>query len=391
MYFSPWQAHLAKTSAYTALKLYIHTPHSVTMNKYTTNGVKRILIVRFSAMGDVAMLVPVVHALARQYPETRITVLTKQIDAPLFSFAPANVEALGIDLKQYAGIVGLEHLYGQLAKRRFDLVADMHDVLRTKYLRTRFRMARTRVEVIDKGRADKKQLIGHGQDGEWLPTSTDRYVDVLKRLGYALKLDPRDVIKPDKADFAPVNKVVGFKTPGSVWVGIAPFAAHEGKVYPIEQMRRVVELLAEKDWKVFLFGAGAKERNVLETWEEIPGVQSVCGRLGGLHNEILLMARLDVMVAMDSANMHIASLTGTTVVSVWGATHPKMGFLPKNQSRDNCVEIDDLDCRPCSVYGNKPCAYGDFRCLTRIRPEDVAERCLQVVDRARNAAHTAQS
>lgn len=349
------------------------------MNSETKKDLKRILIVRFSAMGDVAMLVPVVHALARQHPETRITVLTKQGNAALFSFAPSNVETLGIDLKQYEGVVGLERLFRFLRKRNFDLVADMHDVLRTKYLRTRFKMCGTRTAVIDKGRDDKKRLIGHGQDGTMLPTSTDRYVEVLRQLGFGVTVGPEPVLRPQREDFTPVNRVAGFKSDGDVWVGVAPFAAHPGKIYPMEQMRPVVEMLAAKGWRVFLFGAGPKERQILEEWGQIPGVDSMCGRLGGLHNEILLMSRLDVMVAMDSANMHIASLANTPVVSVWGATHPKMGFLPNNQDAANCVQVDNLDCRPCSVYGNKPCAYGDFRCLTRIRPEDIVARCARVV------------
>lgn len=85
----------------------------------------------------------------------------------------------------------------------------------------------------------------------------------------------------------------------------------------------------------------------------------VPGLLHGLREELILMSNLDVMVSMDSANMHLASLTGTPVVSVWGATHPYAGFLGCNQKEENAVQVS-MPCRPCSIFGNKPCQRGDY-------------------------------
>jgi ADP-heptose:LPS heptosyltransferase len=89
--------------------------------------------------------------------------------------------------------------------------------------------------------------------------------------------------------------------------------------------------------------------------------------------ELILMSHLDVMISMDSANMHLASLTNIPVVSVWGATHPYAGFLGWKQSPDNAVQID-LPCRPCSIYGNKPCLRGDFSCMKNISPDLIVNR-----------------
>ena len=85
------------------------------------------------------------------------------------------------------------------------------------------------------------------------------------------------------------------------------------------------------------------------------------------------MSHLDAMVSMDSSNMHLASLTGTPVVSVWGATHPYAGFLGWGQSTDNIVQID-LECRPCSIYGQKPCRRGDYACMNGIAPETIVDK-----------------
>ena len=88
------------------------------------------------------------------------------------------------------------------------------------------------------------------------------------------------------------------------------------------------------------------------------------------------MSHLDVMISMDSSNMHLASLTDTPVVSIWGATHPFAGFLGWNQKAEDCVQLD-LPCRPCSVYGNKPCFRGDYACLNGISSEEILNKLLK--------------
>ena len=121
---------------------------------------KHILITRFSAMGDVAISVPVITSLALSNPGLEVTVLTQQRMVPLFSWMPSNVEVLGVDLHLYHGIGGLGKLFHRLRGYRFDAVADIHDVLRTKYLRMRFLLQGTRVSVIDKSRSERKALLG---------------------------------------------------------------------------------------------------------------------------------------------------------------------------------------------------------------------------------------
>ena len=79
------------------------------------------------------------------------------------------------------------------------------------------------------------------------------------------------------------------------------------------------------------------------------------------------------MVSMDSANMHFASAVGVPVVSIWGATHPDFGFYGYGQDRDNAL-CADLPCQPCSAFGQKPCRYGDCRCMNAVTPEAVLEK-----------------
>ena len=93
----------------------------------------------------------------------------------------------------------------------------------------------------------------------------------------------------------------------------------------------------------------------------------------GFETELSIMSQLDVMLSMDSANMHLASLVNTPVISIWGATHPYAGFMGWRQDKSNTVEIE-LPCRPCSIFGNKPCWRKDYACLYEITPEMIIEK-----------------
>ena len=189
-----------------------------------------------------------------------------------------------------------------------------------------------------------------------------RYQNVLQKLGFDFELNFPKTTKSGK----------------SGKIGVAPFAAHKGKILPLETTEKVVKLLSEKGLRVFLFGFGEKEKAVLEQWQDkYQNVVSLVGKSGGLKNELTLIAELDCMLSMDSANMHLASLVGTRAVSVWGATHPAAGFFGFNQDETDAVQIP-LPCRPCSIYGNKECRLNDkYQCLNKITAEMIVEKILK--------------
>lgn len=339
---------------------------------------EHLLIIRLSAIGDVAMLVPVVASLANQYPNLRITVLSKPFARVLFENLSPNVGFMEADIaKDNHGIQGLNALYRRLMAKHFTAIADMHDVLRTKYLRMRFNIDRFRVEHIDKHRAEKRRLCADGFKGaRQLPTSFDNYADVLARLGYPVKLEFTSIFPPTGGNMRLLPPVIGEKKAFQQWIGIAPFAAHEGKIYPSEKMEGVIDLLCKRhpNCRIFLFGGGKSEHAVMNAWEEkFRQCTNASAHASGMLPELILMSHLDVMLSMDSANMHLASLTGTTVVSVWGATHPYAGFMGWGQDEANAVQLP-LPCRPCSIYGNRPCRTGDYACLHGITPEMVADK-----------------
>lgn len=347
-----------------------------------------ILAMRFSALGDVAMTVPVIYSFAVHYPQHDITILTANRFSPLFDLMPKNVHFLGVDLSLYKGINGLNRLYKEVSATKFDAVADFHDVLRTKFIRTRFILDKKPISVIDKGRAEKRRLTRkHNKDFEQLLNSPERYARVLAELGFPTEISFRSIFNDKQENIEETEKIIGKKN-GKYWIGIAPFAQHKGKIYPTELMEQVIEHFSRSnDTKIMLFGGGATERNICESWaNKYDNTISLVGK-SNLKTELDIINKLDVMLSMDSANMHLASIVGTTVISVWGATHPYAGFMGWNQSTDNAIQIN-MSCRPCSIYGKKPCLRGDYACLRDIAPKIIIERITDCLKKGKINAST---
>ena len=330
---------------------------------------KKLLVIRFSALGDIAMAVPVVHDLATQHPDLEITMLSRPMAKPLFELMPKNVHFFAADLEgRHKGLFGLNRLIANdLHYENFDYVADFHDVLRSIIVRLNCRMLGQQVTKIDKGRKGKRALTR--QENKVFvqqATSFERYAKVLEQLGF-----------PIKSTFTKLNYSAFCETQkadNETWIGVAPCAKHQAKVYPLEKMEQVIKALIEREGTtVFLFGGGEEEKQQIEELcAKYPNVQPAKSQ-NGLKGELALMGQLDAMLSMDSANMHLASLVGTRVVSIWGGTHPYAGFLGWNQKESDCIQLD-LPCRPCSVYGNKPCHRGDYACMTGITPARIIEK-----------------
>ena len=337
-----------------------------------------IVLVRLSALGDVAMTIPAIYDLCQHNPGSRVVLVTRRWMAKMFVNAPSNLTVEGIDpAKDFKGIRGIYRLSKELrAKYHIKAFIDLHDVLRTRLLRNFMRLSGVPVTVIDKGRKEKRKLSSQGakkyfSDGkEPLMTTIDRYYDAIERAGFPIKKEFECLFAPSAPEHGTTRKKR---------IGVAPFAAHKGKIYPLELMAEVVATLAKKDnTEIYLFGAGDSECAILEEWSKgRPNVINMAARKSGLTAELELMSTLDVMLSMDSANMHLASIAGTPrCVSIWGATHPAAGFTPHRANPDDIIGID-MPCRPCSVYGNKPCRFRDTPCLRRISPDTV----LKALDR----------
>ncbi|MEP7376583.1 MAG: glycosyltransferase family 9 protein [Chitinophagaceae bacterium] len=339
---------------------------------------KHILVIRLSAMGDVAMTVPVLQQLLQQNPGVQITILTQKWLAPLFELLERTT-VYTIETKgKHNGLKGLYKLYRELKKQYpFDAVADLHSVLRSKVLSFLFKTAGIKTATIDKGRKEKKRLTSkENKRLVQLKTSFQRYADVFNSLELPLNLNTSQ--RTFSKQTLPAAAVSLF-TPSKKNICIAPFAKHAEKMYPLEKMKVIIKSFWEnKRYHVFLLGGGKNETAILNEWEkEFPGVINLAEKFS-FKEELAIISNMDIMVSMDSANMHLASLFGVPVASVWGATHPFAGFYGWAQPAENTVQVD-LYCRPCSVFGNKPCYRGDNACMKELTEEKIMEKVMEII------------
>lgn len=306
-------------------------------------------------MGDVAMTVPVIRALVEQNTNVKITVVSRPFFKPFFDGIP-NVEFFAVDVKErHKGFFGLLKLYADLQQLNIDAVADLHNVLRSQIIRTLFSLSGKKVAATDKGRAEKKALT-RAENKVFQPVKTmvERHIQTFKKLGFSVDLAEPSF--PEKAFLSEEILSVSGKKDNFKWIGIAPFAQYESKVYPLDLMQKVIDNLVENgNYKLFLFGGGKEETEKLNTLaKQRENIVVVAGKLK-FNQELQLISNLDVMLSMDSGNAHIAAMLGIKVITLWGATHPFAGFAPFNQPFENCLTSDrnQYPLLPTSVYGNK--------------------------------------
>lgn len=315
---------------------------------------KHILVIRLSAMGDVAMTVPVIRSLIQQHKDVKVTVVSRPFFKPFFDDLD-RVDFFGVDLeKRHKGFFGIYRLYQDLKKLKIDFVADFHNVLRSKILRTFFKSTGTKIAFTDKGRKEKKELTKLEKKVlKPVKPMIERHVDTLERLGF--KVDLSKIFFPKKPVLSAKILTVTAEKLNNKWIGIAPFAQYQAKVYPTELMQKVILDLAEnKNHKIFLFG-GKNELNSLKNLQKnLENVILVANKLT-FKQELQFIPHLDVMLSMDSGNAHIAAMYGIKVVTLWGNTHPFAGFVPFNQSLENSLipDLEKYPFLPTSVYGNK--------------------------------------
>lgn len=339
----------------------------------------KVLVIRMSSLGDVAMLVPVVMSVAAKYPQSRFTVLTRTAFAPLFKDLAFNINTISVDpSKKHKGFIGLLLIINKVMFRGFTHVADEHDVLRSKFIRFFMKLTGSKVRHIDKGKQDKAEMILSKKVYPPLKATTERYLDTFSRLGLPAKMVFSDFFDFKQRDLSIFKDKLPAKQ--KAWIGIAPFAKHKGKTYPPEKMENIIKELVQDGNTIFLLG-GKGENDIFERWQRKQPdlIINMAGKLN-LEKELLLISYMDVVVSMDSANMHLASLVNVPVVSIWGATHPSLGFYGFNQDPNNAVQIG-LNCRPCSVFGDKPCERGDYACLQQLPEEAVLDKINEILSK----------
>jgi len=332
---------------------------------------QKIIVLRFSAMGDVAMVASVLQEFSEQNPAVELIMVSRPAFKPFFDHIPQLIFHPIQPKTIHKGIVGLYKLYRELCNYKPNAVADLHDNLRSRAIAAFFRLAGTKIRRIDKGRAEKKALTRINKKiFKPLRKTVERYADVFRQLGFNItlshKINKSPLEIPAKAHHLFTNKT-------AKKVGISPFAQHIYKVYALEKMEEVIASLTSLGYELFIFGGGETEQVIADKWAKT--YKTTYNLIGtfNLTEELAIISNLDVMLSMDSSGMHMASLVGVPVVSVWGPTHPYAGFLGYGQQESDCIQIDH-PARPNSIYGNKPCLCGVENCIDLIKPETIVNK-----------------
>ncbi len=339
---------------------------------------KRLVVLRFSALGDVALTVPVLLAFLEAYPDYALTVVTRPKFSPIFNKIE-RVNVLEARLEgAHKGILGLYRLYRTVRELQVEAIVDLHNVLRTKVIRLFFGFHGTRFNTVNKGRSEKSALT-RSKNKIWKPLkhTTQRYKEVFEGLGYTFSLDSTQILPSRKM---PKNILENSRFEGKI-IGIAPFAAHQGKVYDIARLEKVIKgVNAQMDCTIICFGGGDKEKSAIAHWSsQYPNYINLIGQVA-FEEELAVISNLDLMLSMDSGNGHLAAIFGVPTLTLWGITHPFAGFAPYGQPEENGLLANRTKYPeiPTSIYGNS-CPKGYEEAINTIAEEEIVSRILGIL------------
>ena len=335
-------------------------------------------------MGDVIMTLPLLRSFSAAYPDEELIFATKKPFDRFVTGIPGVRVFLSDHHGRHKGFIGLMRVWKDIRSQyKITAVADFHDVIRSKILRFLFRMEGCSVATIDKGRSEKKNLI-KGMIRKRLKHTVERYREVFTALGYPLTIVAGPWIIPTKPGLEKTGSLIEGKT--RPLIGVAPLARHRLKMWPQDKMAEMLRMLiAQTGCSIYLFGSPDETASIDALTALVPGTMPMAGRIK-LEEEIALISQLELMIAMDSSNMHLASMLGVETVSIWGATHPWAGFSAWGMPEENQVQIpaEELTCRPCTIYGKGECRRGDLACLEWLTPAMVLEKILEKLNRHNN-------
>lgn len=338
------------------------------------NGAKKIAVVlRFSAMGDVILLLPSLLQVLSENPDLEIIVVSNSAFSSFFT-GHSRLRFKGVSFRDtYKGFWGTLRLAASILSLHPSLVIDQHQSIRSTICRWYAAIYGIPTAVI---RKDKWTKIGATRRF-WKTKKTftpliERYADTWRRVGLlsAVSLDTnKTFIQPaEHVEYPILRKNVGEK-----WIAIAPFSQHKGKNWPIHYFAELMEKIRESAPESTLFLVGGRAEEVL--WKDVLPRSSRVHSLASHSFEVQFayFKQFDVLICLDSSNLHLANMMQVPTLSIWGATHPSLGYAPFSSAENKIVQDNSLGCRPCSTYGKTRCHRGDFACLYQISPNQVWE------------------
>ncbi len=331
-------------------------------DKTVSAPIPRILVMRYSSLGDVALANPVLDGLLAAFPRAQVYFATKRRYVPVLQNHPALTRV--IPLEGPGPFRFWEHVQ---EIRRMDptLVLDLHDSWRSHLVSLFLRKAR--LWVYDSEAARRRLLVKKRTGGAGLHT-IQKYLRILEPLGVKPHLKIKFELPVSRKDQSFLREFLERRriSPSQLVVGLGPGARWNTKRWMPERYAELASRLVE-DYRCALLWFGSPE--------EAPLIESIKAKMRGtplerglnlageysLEQAITLLGRCDLFVGNDSGLIHLASGRGCRVVVIYGSTTPSLGFEPWGPH--TVVEAANLPCRPCDAHGKNRCPLGHFKCM----------------------------
>ncbi|HVN48155.1 MAG TPA: lipopolysaccharide heptosyltransferase II [Bacteroidota bacterium] len=337
----------------------------------------KILIIRFSSIGDIVLATTLLRVARIKYPHAQIDFLTKREYSSLIRYNPNINNAYEFD--SAGGVSSLRKMKRKLLAEQYDLVIDIHNSLRSRYVRKG--IAR-KIVTIKKHVLARMMLVKF----KWnmyhhIVSVADRYIETLKEYGVHNDGKGLEIYIPDQVRSGAADAVAALRLNGDEKVfGFCPAAKHATKRWPQDRFVELGIALAQR-WKakIFLFG-GPEDindcgaiANAINSATGKTSAENLCGKCSLLETAAM-MKYCDVVVSNDTGLMHIAAAMKRKLVALFGSTVKEFGFFPVG-TKSIVLERTDLPCRPCSHIGRASCPQKHFKCMNDISVGAVFDAC----------------
>jgi len=338
----------------------------------------KTLIIRNYRLGDAIITLPIIYDLAIKYPQDTFYIMTDDKLAIFLDQMPDNIIHIHGFRKGSSAFRSVSYFF---RKRLY------YYKIRKQLLPQIQKLALLQDNNVNKKRILKyavaKNIQIEGTD-EAPFTSPERlkikfkddmnmyklHIQTFERLGYVGIKENFDFFDPARIILnRDLEKEIGLNNNKKI-IAIAPFSQEKQKIYPIEQMEQIASKLADR-YQIIILGGGNKEKEIVDKWNN-KNIVSLINKVD-FKEEVKIISKCSLVVTMDSANLHLANLLKIPCLSIWGPTSPENGYLP-NKDRKKCYVIKNLNCQPCSLFGDTPCNNPDYLECMNIPHTEIIEK-----------------
>jgi len=328
----------------------------------------KVLIIRFSSIGDIVLTTPVIRAVKEQLNGAELHFLTKR------SFKPVIEGNPHID-KIYAIEKRIGEVMPQLREENYDFILDLHKNFRS--MGVRFRL-RKKTFSFPKLNFEKWLLVRFRLNR--LPDIhiVDRYFKAAGPLGVSNDGMGLDYYIPGDIEVK-TGSIRSFLQDG--YVAFVVGAKHNTKALPEE---KIIDICKKLNYPVALLGGPADHERGEKVFDAVRNdIVNLCGKFD-INVSASFIRQAKVVITHDTGLMHIAAAYNKNIISVWGNTVPEFGmypYLPEGKGRSEIFEVKGLSCRPCSKIGFDKCPKGHFKCMMQIDDDEVVRKVMEMLGR----------